>query len=771
MHFIIFLWALVLNNNTQITGAMAPSCQTAGDKSCPDGQYCDSALICEPKKSGGEICTKNYECSSINCLNNKCEMGAVHGGTGAVPSSCSTAGDKSCPDSQYCDSALICEPKKSDGEFCTKNYECSSINCLNNKCDMSTNKCYSYGDMDSMCSNKEYCDGSMCIHKKAGGKTCYENFECETRECKKGFCSIEIECSMYSHSFPCNEKSNCRWDKGSCVDQHHKAEFEQCTNSGFDCCCGNYCGNTTTKTNICLQKCDPYNTKGDCLDTHECAQNVACKATSSCAGMTETTLGKCQPLSCKAVSEECIDDGQCCTGQCDYIDLDQNMTMRYRPRFNLESMLAPSDLDINVCGSRDIRPLSYYNGDTNSSYGTVGNNRCEKVRVCREPAVNPNHNLGPSAFEPKQHIIDISDSNKHIYKLKNGGPWAFIMFNQYQYCEDTLNTLRSEITNTGGMFFCWDDREEKLQYSNNYCEEVRCDTISSYTYSPHSGSLNSLGIYRNRLRINTTIVGTSAKVTMNGQDGYRIMPNTPYTLDVSIMEWGFYRGEEHNLITQHANDQRLCWNNDEDQYNSEDCNYCDGNGCAPVSAKKEHGGPPSLPYQASDTFFCVTQSDGLPSQVPTPNCNFDDSYFGDKSCRVGKIYKYSNAVADTAGGAAGGEAVDSFGYKLSLPVAAIPLGETHVLKIKACGEKVMGSRTKDRTYKLNGNVDNKGKGSFNEKIKITSPTVTFQYQAVTSLSICSVTDFTKCKHQNCSTGGISNLASVCNYLHTLKLAL
>ena len=82
----------------------------------------------------------------------------------------------------------------------------------------------------------------------------------------------------------------------------------------------------------------------------------------------------------------------------------------------------------------------------------------------------------------------------------------------------------------------------------------------------------------------------------------------------------------------------------------------------------------------------------------------------------------------------------------------------------------MGSKTTDQTYRLSGN-NNNGKGSFNEKIKAISPTVTFQYQAVTSLSICSVTDFTKCTDQSCSIGGVNNSASVCNYLYTLKLVL
>ena len=276
----------------------------------------------------------------------------------------------------------------------------------------------------------------------------------------------------------CNEYTDnkCRWYNDKCIDQYHRSENEPCESS-LDCCCGNYCGNSTTKNNVCLQKCDPYNQAGNCLDTHECASNIACKSTSSCIGATETTLGKCRPLMCKAIGQECINDGQCCTGQCDYFD---GTPMRYRPRFGLESMFAPSNLTIEGCGAIQKKSLSewapgfakmsdndcsnnncgacsrqdncllpYCEWDNITSncksknWGEVGADKCEKIRICREPTSNPNHLAGPSVFESKQHVVDETDLN---IKMINGGPLRFMLFEEdgngkHLSCYDAKNTV------------------------------------------------------------------------------------------------------------------------------------------------------------------------------------------------------------------------------------------------------------------------------------------------------------------------------------------
>ena len=150
------------------------------------------------------------------------------------------------------------------------------------------------------------------------------------------------------------------------------------------------------------------------------------------------------------------------------------------------------------------------------------------------------------------------------------------------------------------------------------------------------------------------------------------------------------------------------------------------------------------------------------------------------------------------------QVTETYGYKMSIPIDPLLLGETRIVKIKACGEKSMGYRSNTPNpgtrYNLNGDdssfdpcplkaqaqcldesshycvwngvacakdpmiMSYTGSGKSNT-FKATGPTLTFQYQAVSKLSICSVTDSTKCTDQECSSGGVNNSAAVCIYVY------
>ena len=165
------------------------------------------------------------------------------------------------------------------------------------------------------------------------------------------------------------------------------------------------------------------------------------------------------------------------------------------------------------------------------------------------------------------------------------------------------------------------------------------------------------------------------------------------------------------------------------------------------------------------------------------------------------------------------QVTQTYGYKMSIPIDPLLLGETRIVKIKACGEKSMGYRSSTPNpgtrYNLNGDDSSfdpcplktqaqclneaphwcnwdistgacagtgSGSGSGmmggdtgsgkSQTFKATGPTLTFQYQAVSKLSICSVTDSTKCTDQDCSIGGVNNSAAVCIYIyHVVSIAL
>ncbi len=152
-------------------------CKSDGD--CPNGQACftpvTKANYCaSTSKPLGAACSKNSQCASDKCEQNQCV--------------CKANGD--CPNGQTCytpvGKANYCEnTSKALGTSCSKNSQCASDKCQQDKC-----VCKGDGD----CPNGQACytpvgKANYCAStSKALGASCSKDSQCASDKCEKGEC-------------------------------------------------------------------------------------------------------------------------------------------------------------------------------------------------------------------------------------------------------------------------------------------------------------------------------------------------------------------------------------------------------------------------------------------------------------------------------------------------------------------------------------------------------------------------------------------------------
>jgi len=85
--------------------------------------------LTNPKKSAGDKCIGNWDCTTKYCLNSVCANRAKAG------ESCPSPNDtEGCIDNMVCMSDKKCRTLLGDGAQCAQNYECDSFACASNKC-------------------------------------------------------------------------------------------------------------------------------------------------------------------------------------------------------------------------------------------------------------------------------------------------------------------------------------------------------------------------------------------------------------------------------------------------------------------------------------------------------------------------------------------------------------------------------------------------------------------------------------------------------------
>ncbi len=159
-------------------------CVCKGDGDCPNGQACYTPIgkanyCASTSKALGASCTKDSQCASDKCEQDKCV--------------CQSNGD--CPNGQACytpvGKANYCaSTSKALGASCTKDSQCASDKCEQDKC-----VCQSNGD----CPDGQTCytpvgKANYCAStSKALGASCSQNSQCASDKCEQGECVCQSD--------------------------------------------------------------------------------------------------------------------------------------------------------------------------------------------------------------------------------------------------------------------------------------------------------------------------------------------------------------------------------------------------------------------------------------------------------------------------------------------------------------------------------------------------------------------------------------------------
>ncbi|NOX61250.1 MAG: hypothetical protein GXP42_04795 [Chloroflexi bacterium] len=126
------------------------------DWHCASDEYCSSYNNCVKKKSGGESCDRDRQCSSGTCHSsgkctpfcgdNSCDTD-IGESYSTCPSDCQLVGGSSCDGNGQCDPDETCDcgdcandqscQNLQDGSACYQNSQCASGSCVNNICQAS----------------------------------------------------------------------------------------------------------------------------------------------------------------------------------------------------------------------------------------------------------------------------------------------------------------------------------------------------------------------------------------------------------------------------------------------------------------------------------------------------------------------------------------------------------------------------------------------------------------------------------------------------------
>lgn len=282
---------------------------TSSNNCCHDTtQYCSVTAApgtCSPKKPPGEACSSSVQCESNLCLGGYCCSGACSG-TGKVcnttgacvcDSSYQTCGTDCCdPAAQYC-AGTSCAAKKAGGATCSAAVECSSGVCLGGRC--CSGACSGAG---KTCSSTGAC---VCVsdpaHAACGALTSTSNC-CNT---STQYCAdpTTSSCSAKKGAgVACSGDGECTSGQclgGFCCSAACSGSGKTCASGSGACQCASghtACGTVTQTSNCCSssQYCsDPT--------AHTCSAKKAAGA--SCGSGLECGSGLCL-------------GGFCCSGAC-----------------------------------------------------------------------------------------------------------------------------------------------------------------------------------------------------------------------------------------------------------------------------------------------------------------------------------------------------------------------------------------------------------------------------------------------------------------------
>jgi MYXO-CTERM domain-containing protein len=222
-----------------------------GDTDCPGSGYCDSAGVCQAKKTNATACAAGHECTSGYCADGVC---------------CNTDCSGSCQACDVAPNAGACS--KVTGAPHAGHAACAGTGACAGSCD-GTNAGCSYPGATTECAST--CDGdtetrSACDSNGAcvGGdaKTCSGGFACGTDGHCLGSCAVETDCAQ---GFTC-DATKCVPKSGStCQDDQTVLDSK---GNATPCdpykCAGGVCGTKCTIVDDCVSP-NICNDAGKCV--------------------------------------------------------------------------------------------------------------------------------------------------------------------------------------------------------------------------------------------------------------------------------------------------------------------------------------------------------------------------------------------------------------------------------------------------------------------------------------------------------------------------
>jgi hypothetical protein len=233
------------------------SVQTMEGGMCGDGIQCTGNMVCDG--FSGECGT----CVDGPRIGDPCEDGECWSG--------------------YCDDTTgLCMASKADGEACSDDRECDSLDCN------ATGLCKPFIDetfctTDDDCGD-ERCVNGRCLEREPPGGACVNSGGCEEGACDQGVCKLVARCSLGEAGEPCGPgcSGNLQCENGVCVTPPTPGmpNGTQCA-TGADCASG-HCSFIGAGTPVCAsrgtnQPCDADDQceSGACV-SFRCAGTALC---------------------------------------------------------------------------------------------------------------------------------------------------------------------------------------------------------------------------------------------------------------------------------------------------------------------------------------------------------------------------------------------------------------------------------------------------------------------------------------------------------------
>ena len=469
--------------------AMPPACGNGNvdpGEACDDGnQTPNDGCELDCKKSDGQSCTDDGQCASGICDNGTCEP-ANSCGNGVLEGT-EVCDDGNTADGDGCDA----DCKKSDGETCTGDDQCSSGICDNGTCEPANTCGNGVVEGTEACDdgNTSGGDGCSAACLKENGETCTGDTQCESGICDNGTCEPANTCGngVVETGETCDDGNTTAGD--GCEATCKLSDGEQCTGDeqcdseichGGTCQPNNQCGNSVVESG---EACDDGNTSGGdgcsatclkedgetCTDDPECQSGICdngiCEPADVCGNSVvesgeacddgNTVAGDgCSATCLKEDGQPCDDDTQCQSGECagepqvcggtdtdrdgvrDIYDLDDDNdglldTIEGAPARDTDGdgALDAIDLDSDNDGIGDAVEAGHASFDGNGDYfadcASVGaNGFCDALETAAESGV--------PAFGARDHdgdgvvdYLDLDSDNDGIADLHEGGSGCY----------------------------------------------------------------------------------------------------------------------------------------------------------------------------------------------------------------------------------------------------------------------------------------------------------------------------------------------------------